>query len=72
MLKKSIHEKFKEIHLGNLIRLEPGESLHVRTDHYCLSPHLVYTVLIPLNKCDLNSSTIGVCTTSVNGINGEA
>lgn len=60
ILKKYFHQKLKEIHSGNLVTLLPGESLNVRTDHFCLSPHCVYTVLIPLQKCEMNSAAVAV------------
>jgi hypothetical protein len=61
ILKKYFHQKLKEIHSGNLVTLNPGESLNVRTDYFCLSPHSVYTILIPLEKCEINSAAIAVC-----------
>lgn len=43
-----------------MIALQPGQSINIRADCFCLSPHIVYTILIPLERCDMESGTIAV------------
>jgi hypothetical protein len=52
--------KLKEINEGRLIVLQPGESLNIRADCFCLSPYTVYTILISLEKCDMQTGTIAI------------
>lgn len=59
-LKKMFHIRLKEINEGALIVLQPGQSINIRADCFCLAPHVVYTILIPLEKCDMQSATIAV------------
>jgi hypothetical protein len=59
-LRKYFYQKVKEINFGNLITLLPGESINVRTDCFCLAPHLVYTTLIPLQRSDMNSASLAI------------
>ena len=32
----------------------------MRADCFCLAPHNVYTVIVPLEKCEINSGCIAV------------
>jgi hypothetical protein len=34
--------------------------MNMRADCFCLSPYTVYTILIPLEKCDMRTATIAV------------
>jgi hypothetical protein len=54
------HQRLKEINEGNIIVVKPGESISLRVDCFCLSPHSVYTVLVPLQRCEMESAAIAV------------
>ncbi len=60
VLKKMFHQRLREVNEGRIIALHPGESISLRADCFCLSPHIVYTILIPLEKCEMNTATIAI------------
>ncbi len=47
---KKFNIKVNQISSGSIVKLKSWESINIRTDHYCLFPHNVFTTLIPLNR----------------------